>query len=123
MKKLTVKPLTADQVEFEVECLPEDISVEGNFASGDEEADREMERRIMADLESGNEWAWCTVRVTARYGDFEGVDYLGACSYASKADFCQPGCYFDDMKKEALDDLNRKVRAAVEKIIPLVECR
>lgn len=50
-------------------------------------------------------WPWCSVTVTANYGDFEGDDVLGGCSYGSQADFMEPGGYFDDMKRSAVHDL------------------
>lgn len=101
-------------VEFAVECLPEDIPVEGNaMASGDDSVDQAVEQQIVDQLESGNEWAWCTVRVTARIADIPvtGEDYLGCCSYASEEEFCQPGGYFNDMKDVALSDLLEKLES------------
>lgn len=108
-----------DEVTYTLECSPEDIPVRGNaMASGDDEADRADEDRIIADLESGNEWAWCCAKVTAEWNGFEGKDYLGGCSYASEDDFKRPGGYYDDMKQQALDDLYRTVRSAVERALP-----
>lgn len=94
-----------EDVTFCVECEEETIPVRGNFASGDDAQDREDEEQIIRDLESGNEWAWCCVHVIAEWRGFEGHAYLGGCSYESKADFCRPGWYFDDMKGEAFSDL------------------
>ena len=59
-----------------------------------------------------NEWAWCCAKVTARYGSFEGTDYLGGCSYKSAADFMTPGGYYADMVAAALDDLKLSVKQA-----------
>ena len=104
-------------VEFDVECMPEDVQIEGNaLASGDDDADRECEQDIMEQLASGNQWAWCTVRVVATLGEFSGDAYLGCCSYASEADFKAPGGYFDDMKSEALDDLRRSIESALSRV-------
>ena len=93
--------------EVTVECLPEDVSVRGNaVCSGDEEYDKAVEDKIIADLEF-NPWAWCVVKVTATAEDlpgFEGCDYLGGCSYSSEAEF-RAGGYFDDMKTEAIAEL------------------
>lgn len=111
--------IPADEVTYTLECLPEDIGVRGNaLASGDDGEDRRAEDAIIADLEAGNEWAWCCVKVTAEWNGFEGKDYLGGCSYASEDDFKQPGGYYDDMKQQALDDLYRTVRSAVERALP-----
>jgi len=86
------------------------------MASGDDDIDREAEEWILAQLESGNDWAWCRVRVTARWKGFEGSDSLGACSYKSEADFCTEDGYFADMKQAALDELNEAVQDAAGKI-------
>lgn len=95
-------------VSYEIECFPEDTDVRGNaMASGDDDYDREVEDSILADLSDGNDWAWCTVRVTARYDGVDcavGQDYLGCCSYASREDF--EACdYCADMKDQAREDL------------------
>ena len=97
-----------DEIEFTVEIMPEDLPIEGNcMASGDDEFDRECEQNIQRDLESGNPWAWCIVRVGASHPKLpgiEGTDYLGCCSYASEDDF-KAGGYFDDMCESAYQDL------------------
>ena len=104
-----LRELPEDEVEFSVECLPEDMSVRGNaIASGDDDHDRMVEDKIIEELE-WNEWAWCTVRVVARWEGFEGNDYLGGCSYKSEEDFCTPDGYYPDMKARALEALNEEV--------------
>ena len=96
------------QVRYEISCLPEHCPIEGNaMCSGDDSFDRQCEERIRADLEDGNEWAWCCVRVTARYDGIASVvgqDYLGGCSYDGVEDFKTGGDY-DDMKDMAKVDL------------------
>lgn len=115
---MNIKTLTKDDVEFTVECLEEDIPVRGNvMASGDDDLDREEEDRAINDLNSGNPWAWCTVKVTAKHPNLpgiEGVDYLGGCSYKSQADFEGQSGYFDDMKDRALEELNREIQSHYE---------
>lgn len=79
--------------------------------------DKETEDWIAEQLDRGNEWAWCCVKVTATFTDSEGntyvgADYLGGCSYKSRADFCTDDGYFPDMKTAALDDLKAKLQAA-----------
>jgi hypothetical protein len=93
-----------EDVIFIVEALPEDVPVRGNaVASGDEEFDRKVEDEILEAME-WNEWAWCLVRVTAIYEEWEGTDYLGCCSYESEEEF-KAGGYWDDMKELAYADL------------------
>jgi len=100
-------------VKYSIECLPEDLPVRGNaLASGDPMLDRETEDSIIADLERGNEWAWCCVKVTAEIDGFTGSDYLGGCSYENEYAFKQ-GAYFEDMKRAALADLGRNLHEAV----------
>lgn len=70
-----------------LECLPEEISFRGNCSAIDEDTDREQEQRISDQLDSGNEWAWFTAKVTVRYGSYSSSGYLGACSYTSEAEF------------------------------------
>lgn len=108
-----------NRVEFEVEVLPEDCAIHGNvMASGDAETDHEVEQWVLDQLGSGNEWAWCTVKVVAIVEGFEGVAYLGCCSYESEADF-KDGGYFEDLCDEAYDDLCRNVKEAQDSFIRL----
>jgi len=95
-------------VSYEIECFPEDAPIEGNaMASGDDDYDLAVEEFIRNELRNGNEWAWCTVRVIARYDGVDsvvGMDFLGCCSYESREQF--EACpYCDDMKDQAREDL------------------
>ena len=104
------RQLTESDVAFRVEILPEDTPVRGNaIASGDDELDRQVEDEILARLDACDLWAWCVVRVIASFGPLEADAVLGGCSYCDEAGFTEPGGYFDDMKKEALADLQRQV--------------
>jgi hypothetical protein len=106
-----VKKLEENEVEFTVECRPENESIEGNaMASGDEKIDDEANAWVREQLASGNPWAWCTVKITAEWRGYTGVDYLGCCSYKSEEDF-KNDCYFEAVKSNALEDLNREVAA------------
>lgn len=101
------------QIKYRLEAFPEDISIEGNvLASGNSDEDRKAEQWVRDSLESGNEWAWCSVKVTAYIDlpglDLEESDYLGACSYKSQRDF-EKGGYFEDMKLEAKTRLLRRL--------------
>lgn len=99
-------------VRYTIECLGEIMPVRGNaLASDDDAEDRAEEDRILAELDGGNSWAWCGVRVRAWAGDVYGEDYLGACSYESEEDF-RAGGYYEDMKLVALDDLRGKLMKA-----------
>jgi len=107
-------------ITYTIECLPEDIEVRGNAAvSGDDAFDKEVEDSILADLERGNDWAWCFVCVTASLTvdnfTFTGTDNLGCCSYKSEKDFCKPGGYFDSMKEQARAMLRVDLQTAIER--------
>lgn len=108
------KPLTEKDVEFSVECYPEDITIEGNASAIDDETDEKVIQWIKSELESGNEWAWCRVEVRAVWEGIEGVDHLGGCSYRSRENFMEPNGYYDDMKAVALGELNREVKRLFE---------
>lgn len=100
-----VKQHLLERARYSIECLPEHLPLKGNVcAIGDDTLDAELENNVRQALESGNDWAWCTVKVTASYQKYKGSDYLGGCSYDSQRDFETSG-YFEDMKDEALNDL------------------
>lgn len=115
---MKTRELKESEVEFTLECLPEETPIEGNaLVSGDDEQDRAHEQWVRDQLESGNEWAWCTVKVTARFNGFEGSDYLGCCSYLSERDFCEVDGYYPQMREEALSRLNEEI-ARIDARIP-----
>lgn len=116
-----VRELTAADVEFEVTAEPEDVPVRGNaLASGDDAADKEYEDEILRRVVRGDTWAWCVVIVTAKWSDYVGRAVLGGCTYDGEADFRKNSMYIEDMKAEALDDLNRVIADHADKLKPLM---
>lgn len=93
-------------VTINLELRDEDMPYEGN--AGDQEA----ETWIRDQLEAGNGWAWCAVKVSVSYGVLEGTDYVGGCSYQSRKDFEQSDLYHE-MVDEALDDLAGQLETLV----------
>lgn len=94
------------RAEITLTAEQDDIPVRGNaLASGDDEVDRACEDAILDRLESGDVWAWASVRVRATYRRYSGSDYLGACSYADEEAFRAPGEYYDAMRDRALENL------------------
>lgn len=78
---MTLRQITETEATFTIECRPEDVPVRGNvLASGDDALDKRDEDAILAKLDVGNTWAWCTVRVVATWNGFEGEAFLGCCS-------------------------------------------
>lgn len=115
-----LRDLREDEVEFEIVLMEEDpCLVRGSFATDEPEKDRELEEDILRRLRDGDQWAWCCVKVVARWNGFEAFDTLGCCSYESEKDFKRGG-YWEDMKAEALRGLNEEARAAFDRIEPLV---
>lgn len=101
-------------IKFKIEALQEDLQIEGNvLASGDKAEDKMAEQSVIDQLNSGNYWAWCTIKVTAHVEgipEVEGTDYLGGCSYKSEKDFKKDG-YYKDMCNTARDDLMTQLKS------------
>lgn len=111
-----MRDLTLADVQVLVHCLPEDMPLKGNVMVSDDDAfDRECEEDIQRQLDAGNEWAWCCVRVVCIWEDWSAEMYLGGCSYSGEAEF-RTDAYFDDLQNEALGRLNAEVREAASKL-------
>ena len=90
-----------DKVTFSLSMAQDDTPLEGNVTAIDDETDAENERIIRERLQSGDDWAWCVVTVTATLGPWSGRDVLCGCSYLNEKDF-RAGGYYDDMQEEAI---------------------
>jgi hypothetical protein len=108
------KSFLRSQSDIIVECLPEDLQIKGNASAIDDETDAQVEREILEQLDSGNEWAWCTIKVSLKWKGYEGTDYLGACSYKSKKDFIDANDYFPDMVDQAFNDLVSNIESDID---------
>ncbi len=115
------RKLVEAEVTFTLEAEEEHERIGTHFLDGhdDSEERRAMMRQITEDYTAGNEWAWFSAKVTARWGEYSASTYLGCCSYESKADFEADHSY-QDMKKEALEDLNKVIGLAVTNLSPLL---
>ena len=114
-----IKAALAKHAKISVEIETEDLQIEGNASSIDEDTDREHERWIRDQLERGNEYAWCRIVVKASWRGFEGYDSLGACSYESRASLDQ-AIEYHGMRAEALIALANRVSESYEAISALV---
>lgn len=103
-----LRVLTRDDVTFTVECLNEDVEIDGEFDSGDLEADKKTLAWMREQLDAGNQWAWCCIKVICTWETLHAAEYLGCASYASESDF-RNDAYFADMCDEALDRLNAQI--------------
>jgi len=101
-------------VEFKLQIEPEDFPVRGNLVCTDNAAlDTLYEDEVIERIESGDNWAWCCVHVTAQIPGvaLTGDAYLGGCTYDNEPQFRE--CpYFEDMMNEALEDLLIQLKAA-----------
>lgn len=119
---MDIRELKMDEVEFILEFEEEHIPVRGNVcASGDDEFDKQEEDKIIERLENGDYFAWCCVHMIARWEGFEGHDYLGGYTYKDEDDFKQEGGYYEDMKVQALSDLNQRIHDMAMRILKLEE--
>ena len=115
-----LRPLTADEVRFQLDCIPDDTPIEGNASAFDDETDARIVSEIKEELSGGCTWAWSIVRVRANWREYAGDDFLSGCSYASEDEFRVPGGYFEDMKARALDELNGQLARHAENLKPLL---
>ena len=96
------------------DITPEQAEKEYGYHEGFAKAVRGVMARAQAP------WGWCTIKVTAKIGEFEANAYLGGCSYEGPEDFITSDCvdangksvggYFDDMVKDAIKELKDKLR-------------
>ena len=111
-----LRKLKENEVDFELIVHNEDIDVRGNaIASDDDEFDKQIEDEIIDRLNRGDIWAWCCVEVKATFGRFSSSDYLGCCCYEDEDDFISGG-YYEDMKSQALDELNNELQATYHEL-------
>lgn len=92
---------------IEVDCQPEtDVDYREDLEPDDV-------KWVTSELEAGNTWAWCIVRVSLVFDDDFQVDgYLCACSYESKQNFIESSGYYDDM----VEANKQKVRDAYQQL-------
>lgn len=104
---LNVKP---QDVDWTIECLPEIDGPEGHFATGDDDYDRAIVADINEQLDNGNEWAWCVVKLTGAIDGLVASAYLGGCSYGSREAF-ETDAYYKDMQHEVCEELLTQLTA------------
>jgi hypothetical protein len=102
------------EYDITLEALPETVAVRGNASAWGDEEDKAYEDRIIARLESGDQWAWFTAKVTVRDSyDREASDYLGCCCYEDARDF-KLGGYYLDMIKACVDEIEQSDPLEIE---------
>lgn len=115
------KPLEASEVVFsfrvEEECY---TPVRGQFASGDDAADKLQEDEIIDRLHCGDSYAWCCIIVEATWKGHKGGESLGCCSLAGESDV-EPTIVEHGMREGALADLNARLQASLETLQERIE--
>ena len=104
-----MKPFKIEDVTFAVKAEAEFIPVRGNLIdSGDSVFNEYCEDLVLDQLVKNNQWAWCTIEVTATWEGIKGVDTLGACSYDSEMAFRACDTY-NDMRNRAYENLLEQI--------------
>ena len=100
----------------EIVAMEEDIPIRGNVIFGvDPKETKKAEDQIIRRRKT-NIWAWCSVQITARIGQYEGTSCLGACSYKSAKDFKENSGYYPQMEEEAIAELMKALEAAMPEL-------
>lgn len=100
-----LKALVLKQGSFWIDISPEESPIKGNVSAVDPETDREQELFIESELDSGNDWAWCMVKVSCSFMGLTADDYLGQCSYSSEKAFIDNNDYYADMKDRCASEI------------------
>ena len=104
MDRVKLKNWLKENAGIRVVAIEEDASVQESFRSGDPALDKQAQDDILERMQV-SEWAWCCVKVGARYEDWRGYAYLGCCSYDSEEDFIKNSGHYEELVDEALDEL------------------
>lgn len=121
LTKSNLRNLTVNEVTFTIEANEEYAPIRGNIIdSGDPEYDLKVENEVFDQVNCGNVWAWCGVKVVAHWNGFQGVDTLGCCSYASQRDFVENSGYYEGMKGIALANLNEEIAVQYNRMLSLI---
>lgn len=67
---------------------------------------------VREQLRSGNQWAWCMVKVVVMFGDFEAAEYLSGCSYEDEAAFRACG-YYEQLIGDGVEEIACRLEMAV----------
>ena len=112
-----MRKLTKDEVKFSVEIESEDMQVRGNYmCTEDPESDKKDEDEILARLERGDIFAWCVIKVTAKWEEFEGFAIIGGVSFSEDENGMKQAEIEAEeygLHEEALDQLNKEINAYV----------
>ena len=68
---------------------------------------------VAGELNRGNQWAWCDVKLTAHLFGLEAETWLSQCSYKSRENFMQ-GDYYASMVDEVIDALAKQLQSIAD---------
>lgn len=122
---MKLRPLTADEVEFELGCEEEFIPFEGNvLSSGDAALDKEAEDDVRRRLNRNDVSAWCILTVKAKWKGYTGHASLGCFIFPEGNTGPQNLEYakdeYEQLRSEALDDLNQGLATSAKMLFELV---
>jgi len=111
-----MKTLTKEMVIFTIETEQEYTPIQDALSFKETGADHSEYIQKVLDDDRQNEWLWCSVKVTAKFKNLEGVAYLGQCGYENESDFIKGG-YYAQMQDEAFADLKAKIDEIVHEFV------
>lgn len=84
---------------------PEEDAPEGHFASGDDQADKDLCNKIRDGI-----YEWFMVKCDAvKDGVTLGTDHLGGCCYSSFQEFVTEDGYYANMRTNAIEEAKRQL--------------
>ena len=111
---MNIKQLTPNDVTITVTAEQEYITPAQYFKGLDNPtAIKDIEQQI----ETGNMYAWCTMKVKCKFMGLTATDYLGCCNYKSQQDFIDNSGYYQDMVNTCLRDLNIQIGNIVAAVV------
>lgn len=111
-----LREITLEDVKFTINARqcdePPEFALK-HMKEDDEQNYKHTVQNIRQSLDYGNEWAWCDVTITGRFGPLEADATLCQCSYDNMTDFIDNSGYFNDLRNEVIAALNCQVRSLV----------
>ena len=110
---LKAKKLTLADFEFNAYAEKEELTpAQSMKGCNTEEVKNFCESVESVKKKASGRWGWCSVKVTGVLIDdhsFNGVEYLGCCSYQTKECFTTEGDYYEDMCKQIVADVQKQL--------------
>ena len=114
--------LLPEMLEVELTCEHEPEHPRDYFAYETDDENNDAVSWVIEELEQGNEWVWCAVRVKVwlpQLPELTEDAYLGGCSYRSEDDFKENSGYYQDMINDAMKALEERLNETLGELILL----